>query len=481
MLGHPSRLAIAFLIGCTASVLVGAADLSGKQDMDRAALVAALERLIVTGEPRHTTHDGGERLQLAVDEAIARGDREIERLAIRAASPLTASISPPVSSIHEPPSISFDASTVLRVKRAMPYTARLFASLDGGAFAHVRDLQSGKGTGGRIDVLGLKTPVKPGFHVIKVRAELRFDATESRMDSWIEQRILPPLYYAVYDPADQSSAPIRALVFGPASTPVREFDRQLGAEPFAAWLSGVLSKRQGPGDHRPHWQSQYCHERTSEAGSRQTPTALCSVVYFHSLVDIGQIWFRTAEIRKTGPGVEWAPIAPAKFEGVVLPSRGQVSQQLSALPSLLDPAVETRPSGDISISSSDIVVVPSAPQPGVPADVSVTVRNIGLSDLHKVAVDVTWGSDLKVRGTSRTFVVDVAAQESANLTLQAAFPTVYGYVLAHSMQVSEHSPHERWTPDPTPENACALRIVNERLAPVGYLAELVEASGCRVR
>lgn len=107
-----SPFATALLVGWIVLVLFGAAGHSNSQETDRPALIAALERLMATGEPRHTTHDEGQRLQLAVDEAVARGDHELERLAIRAASPLTASISPPVGSIRELPKISFDASTV---------------------------------------------------------------------------------------------------------------------------------------------------------------------------------------------------------------------------------------------------------------------------------------------------------------------------------------------------------------------------------
>src|SRR5215204_4134370 len=77
------------------------------QASDRGALITALEALIATGEPRHTDHDAGQWLQFAVDEAIARGDREIERLAIRAASPLVAFVTPPVSSTRELLSIGF--------------------------------------------------------------------------------------------------------------------------------------------------------------------------------------------------------------------------------------------------------------------------------------------------------------------------------------------------------------------------------------
>jgi hypothetical protein len=467
----------ALLVGWAVLVPLGDRSNSNTQQIDRSALIAALERLMATGEPHHTTHDDGQLLQLAVDEAIALGDQEIERLAIRAASPLTVSINPPVASVHEPLSITFDATTVLSVKRAVPYTARLFASLDGGAFIQVSEVRSGKRAGGRIETLDLANAGEPGFHVIHLMADLTFGTRGT--PSWSERRTLPPLSYALYDPEKESSANVRALFDGPAFTQALEFDPELGAAPFATWLSAVLSKRRRPGDPPPDWMSQFCHERTIESSSRQTPTAVCSVAYFSWHSGIGQIWFRTAEIRETGHDVEWAPITPAQFEAVVIPGWGVASQQLSTLPSLLDAPPESRPIGDASVSPSDIVVESSDLQPGAPVDILVAVRNVGLGDLHKVAIDVTWGWDLKARGVSRLFVVDVAAGSSSVLKVRAAFPSAYGYVLAHAMLGSEHAPHEWWSPDPTPENACAIRIVNEHLAPAGFATAMSEAIGCQ--
>jgi hypothetical protein len=116
----------------------------------------------------------------------------------------------------------------------------------------------------------------------------------------------------------------------------------------------------------------------------------------------------------------------------------------------------SRPIGDVSISPADIEI--SAPlQPGAPADVAVTVRNAGDGDLHKTIVNVTFGTDLAARGTSRQFVLDIPAHESSVLKLQAAFPAGYGFVMAHALQLSEHSPHDNWVPDPTPENGCAFQ------------------------
>src|SRR5262245_44420958 len=98
------------------------------QDDNRRALVAALELRIATGEHVHMSHDQGEWLQRAVDAAIARGDQEIEHLAVRAASPLSASIDRPVSSSDELSGIGFDAQNALRVRRPVAYTARIEAS-----------------------------------------------------------------------------------------------------------------------------------------------------------------------------------------------------------------------------------------------------------------------------------------------------------------------------------------------------------------
>jgi len=450
------------------------------QNNERQALVAALEALIATGEPRHMTHDQGEELQLAVDAAIARGDREIEGLAARAASPLTASITRPVSSIKELPGIEFNAQNVLRVPRPVLYIAQVSASVDNGEFAVVKAVEPGKSSGAGVNDLSAQA-TRPGLHVVRLKAELKFGMNgQPGAAGWTETRTLAPVYYAIYDSNAESSEPVRRLIYGPASTPVREFDPMLGDEPFAVWLNGVLSARRAAATSTPgpEWLSQYCDERIGEAGSKSAPTAVCSVVYFGLGRDIGQIWFRTADIRATEQGVEWVPVTPALFEGLVIKESAPQSQ-LSKLPLLLDAAPETRPVGDVAIMPDDIVVTPLEPQPGAFADATITVRNIGEGDLHEVNVHVAFGVDPASRGTSRQFVVDIPAQQSTDLKLQVAFPNGYGFVMAFAMQLSEHSPFDNWTPDPTPLNTCAFRIVNSRLTPPKYVESLLhDAGGC---
>lgn len=465
--------ALPFIAACA---IVAAPSTAAAQDNDRRALAAALESMIATGEPRHTTHDEGEWLQLAVDAAIARGDREIEQLAVRAAAPLTASVTRPVGSSESPPELEFSAQNALRVPRPVPYTARITASVDNGEFVVVKDVESGKSAGVGIDVL--RGPARrAGFHVVRMQAELTFGSPPpSGAAGWTEVRKLAPLYYAIYDSSADSSAAIRALVYGPASTAVREFDPLLGDEPFAIWLSDVISTRRKKQESGPDWVSQYCDERIGEAGAKGVPTAVCSVVYFGLGRDIGQIWFRTADIRETDQGLEWIPLSPARFEGLVIMESAQQGR-LSSLPSLLDTMPAARPIGDVSITPDDIVLTPTEPIPGAFADVKVTVRNIGDGDLHKVQVYVTFATDPATRGTTRQFVLDIPAQQSTDVKLQVAFPNGYGFVMAHALQVTEHSPFGTWTPDPTPLNACAFRVVNGRLASKYAESLFAEAAG----
>ena len=380
-----------------------------------------------------------------------------------------ASISRPVSSTDDLPSIAFTAAEAQRDGRPVPYTARLSASVDAGAFTPIGEIQPGKGQGGRVDVVLPAPAARPGFHSVRVRADFGDESS-------IPSMTLPALSYAIYDPLAESTAAVRALVYGPGSAPARDLDPQLGDEPFAAWLGGIVSARRTGRDTGPEWWSDYCQNRTADPTHRPPPAAICSVVAFGTRGEITEIWFRTADIRNADGGVEWVPLAPAQFEGMTL-NRVPETRALSALPALLDIPPELRAAGDISILPGDIVSTPDAPKPGVPVDVKITVRNIGHQDLHKVSVNVAWGVDVSSRPAARQFVLDVPAQATAEVTLQVAFPNGYGFVMAHAMSVGEHSPFGTWTPDPTPEDDCALRVIAAPLAPAAFKDKLLEAAG----
>jgi hypothetical protein len=451
-------------------------------DSPRTRLVQALEALISTESSDHTTHDDGEWLQLAVTDSIRRGDREIERLAVRAAAPLRARITRPVSPTHDLPVLDIDAGNVLSVPRPINYRAQVFGALDSSEFIPVLEARSGVGSGARLEKALGPAAVLPGFHTLRLRARLTFGADQADGDSsWTETRELPPLFYAIYDIAGQPQATpdVRALVYGPAAASARTFDPSLGDEPFAVWLATVLSTRRNGAGPGPEWLSQFCSERTAEAGAAPDRTAICAVVYFQAVSRIGQIWFRTANVQIMEDGARLDPLAAPRFEGFVIGESAPESQRLSALPSVLDTDPALRPIGDVSISPDDIRVVPSNPAAAQPLTVAITARNRGTGDLFKVAIHVALATSPTEKGVSRQFVVDIPANGSAEVTLLSVFPSGYGVIVVQAMQLSEHSPFENWTPDPTPEDACAFRVVNPQLTPPRYIESFGADSGCR--
>jgi hypothetical protein len=475
-----------FAASLVTTLTVMSAGMSGAQTAasQREALAAALETLITAGPAVHATHDAGEWLQLAVDEAISRGDAAIERLAVRAASPLRARITRPVTPTESLTALEINTHRVLKVPRPVGYSAQILVALDGAGFVQVGEARSEKTETWRVDTLLGRATGVPGVHTLRVRARLTFRDPARGGASWTELRDLPGLSYAVYDVTAQPTAgslDVRALVYGPASINSRELDPLLPEEPFAVWLGNVLSTRRTKTDPPPDWMAHYCSERTAEAGTLPVTSAVCSVVYFQVRDFIGQIWFRTADVQPTDAGVRWERTAPPQFEGFVIKDSAPESRRLSLLTELLDTDPALRPVGDVAISPEDIVVTPPDPKAGAPFSVAITVRNQGSGDLFKVAVRVALATHPNDKGSSRQFVVDLAAHSSTEIKFEAALPQGYGVLLAHAMQLTEHSPFENWTPDPTPEDGCAFLIVNPRAAPPRHFESIVDASGCRGR
>ena len=117
------------------SLMLSSASLAWAQETrqsTRARVIAALETLMITGEPRHTSHDEGQWLQAEVNAAIAAGDAEITQLAQRAAIPLIAVAPTPVSSLGFNTPVMMETPAILTLPMAVAYRAHLFASADGG-------------------------------------------------------------------------------------------------------------------------------------------------------------------------------------------------------------------------------------------------------------------------------------------------------------------------------------------------------------
>jgi hypothetical protein len=465
---------------CAVTAAASGARLAAEQgDMSRSQLVRALQALIATGPNGHASHDDLEWLQLAVTDAIRRRDAAIERLATRAASPLRTRIVRPVSGSDSATHIEIDAQKVLTVPRPVRYTARIFASLDGSEFVHIGDVRSESQDHFRVtEALGPAAAV-PGFHTVQVRAQLAFERTRSSAP-WTETRELARLFYAVYDgrPSAASMA-VRSLLEGPGAVSARQFDPALDDVPFNMWLVNTLTDRGGTHDNAgAMWRSQYCSERTGEVGVTPDPTTVCAVLDVQLGGGMGQIWFRTARVVVNDGIAIWQRATPPRFEGFVIRGSAPESVRLSRLPVVLDTEPASRPAGDIYVDPDDILVAPASPKPGQPVRLTIAIRNRGSGDVFKAAVHVVVATSLE-NVAERMFVVDVPAQGVTTTTLQATFPRGYGLVSATAFQQSEHSPFESSTSDPTPEDACAYRIVNPQLTPPGLLQSPSNGGTCR--
>jgi hypothetical protein len=424
---------------------------------------------MITGEPHQTTFDDGQLLQLSIDEAISKGDAEIERLAVRAASPLFAEVSRPLIAVGQPVSVGIGTREVLKVRRPIPFTALIYTSVDGREYQAAGTMTSAKGSS-----VSAKLPevaLAPGYHHIRVRARMTFGDQQSQR--WTEQRQLPDITYAVYDPSTPGAG-LGRLLFSPASFTAAILDERLPDVPFAAWLAGVLERAEA----KPavEWLTHYCIERRRKTVSPPHGGGdLCAVAYFQAKGDIFRAWFRTGSVRFTAAGPVWVVDQPS-FEGIDTSGSGTALTTLSALPALLDTPRESWPIGDLAISATDIIVETNRPDW---AQVTVTVRNNGSVAVHRAQVIVSVGSNPAIRAMpSRVLTVDVPANGAADVKLGARLPGPYGFVVAQVIQISEMSPHDTWTFDPTPMDGCAFRLFNAHLAPAEYVRSIHQSSGC---
>ena len=438
---------------------------------ERAAVVAALERLRVAGEPRHTSHDDGEWLQRQVDAAIARQDREIERLAQRAATPLLARVTSPVSATNNLPTLSIEMQKILEVARPHGYTARISASLDGGQLVSLGAFSQGSGVSiGRLLPDGA---ARPGLHHVRLRAELTFEPASGLEP---ETRDLPEIVYALYDPQARAPFDARMFVENAAVATARRLDGSLPAVPFEPWLTGLVAPHGGSVPPMTQWRTAWCDERLIDGGAPARTRDICAVADFatgHAIGSgTGHAWIRTGHVDFSETEVRWLTVTPA-FEGLIV--HGVELDELSSLPGfLMDPAAW--PVGDLVMTPEEVTV---AAGKGNTLQVEATVKNVGNATLRGVIVHAVLTADGR-DSVKRAVVVDVPRNGTTKVTIDLPLLTRYAVVLVHALQVSEHTAFGMWTPDPTPENAMAFRIVNPRLAPRDYAAWVGQQCGpCR--
>jgi hypothetical protein len=465
------------LILVVSFMLLSAAPLRAQEarpsESTRERVIAALNILMITGEPRHTSHDEGQWLQTEVSAAVARGDAEITRLAQRAAIPLLASARTPVSLLGSNPAVTVEMPAILTLPTPVTYRADLFASLDGGELVPAGTVSSVKGNGS-LDWSLLQSAKKAGLHHIRLRARIIYE----RSTLSAETRELPDIVYAIYDPEAEARFDARFYVASAKGVSARRLDAALPDVPFATWLHDVVAPYSGKKAVEDQWHISYCDELSVEAGLPPRTRDLCTVAYFTLTGGWGEIWLRTGRIELTHGEVRWLAESPV-VEGIRLrlPDCREVSDGLSALPGLLAAGPSSWPSADLSVAPEDIVVTRTA----TTVHIAAVIRNSGNANTRGAQVMVGAVTSAADRGITRSLVVDVPRGGTTEIELSVPFSAPYGAVLVQVMQISEHTPHDSWNPDPTPDDAVAFRIISPQHAPKGFAASLVAQCGpiCR--
>lgn len=455
----------------TLLVLLTSVPVAGQVVTDRSGrerVIAALERLIATGEPRHTSHDDGQWLQSEVDLAFARGDVEIIRLAQRAAAPIVARVTMPASATTSSVPLTFWTRPVLAVRPEIPYRAAIWISVDGDEPVQLGTLTPNLETG--LNPQLPEAATRAGLHHIRVTARVTFPAASGLPP---ETRVLPDIVYARYDPDAATPGDARLFVTMAAAAPARQLDTNLPEVAFSAWLQGEVVRHGGKFDPE-YWRTTYCEERIRESGVPPSGPEICAVIDFMANGAIGRIWIRTGRVEVSDGDVRWLAEPPA-FEGMRL--GGVNFGSLASVPALLSSPRETWPSGDVAVAAEEMSVRAADGK----VRLTAVVRNIGTEPLHGVSLFVNFATGQEQRVTPRMLVIDLGANGSETIETELPMTAPYGVVVIHAMQLGEHTPHESLTPDPTPENSVAFRIVNPRLAPRGYADWLKRQCGppCR--
>ena len=276
-------------------------------------------------------------------------------------------MSKPLIAVGQPVSLGIGSRQILKVPRPVPFEAVIYISVDGHDYAEAGTLTSTKGSS-----VTAKLPegaLAVGAHHVRVRARMTFSGQPSHR--WTEERQLPDVTYAVYDPRSPGSG-AAPLLLAPTAISASALDQNLPDVPTGKWLAGVLGRAEAK--RAVEWMTQYCVERTRKMISR--PAAgddLCAVAYFEAKGDILRAWFRTGSVRFTEAGPVWT-VAQPSFQGIDTSSSGTALTTLSALPALLDTPRESWPTADLAIDATDISV--EMPRPDW-AIITVTVRNNG--------------------------------------------------------------------------------------------------------
>jgi len=361
----------------------------------------------------------------------------------------------------------------LTLPALVAYRANLYASVDGGELVPVGTAASDKRYA-TLDWSLLESAKRTGLHHIRFRAEITYD--RSRLPA--ETRDLQDVVYAIYDPTADTNLDTRYYEMSAKNVSARRLDAALPDVPFATWFRDLVTPyAAGRKNGGQEWRITYCDELSAEPDWVPRRRDLCTVTYFLLEGGWGEIWLRTGRIELTNNEARWLAEGPT-VEGILLQDSigTEVSDGLAALPALLAGPPSSWPSADLSVVPEDIAVTRTA----TTLHIAAVIRNYGNAPSRGAEVVFNAVTSATDRGITRTSVVDVPPGGTTEIEVSMPFSAPYGAVLAQVSQMSEHA-HGRWTPDPTPYDDVAWRVISPERAPKGFAASLLKLCGpiCR--
>lgn len=425
------------------------------QTFTRKAALVSLER-VLAGEVLHTDYGEGYHVQAAVNAAFERGDMKMIRLAQRACRPILTSAFKPVGTVAEPPVVTIESRTVLKLPQTVTYSAEIFYSLNGGPFTSAGTLEAqGEGT---TSLKMPSAPRQPGVHHLRFRARITYGG--GAVDLPREIRRLADVTYAIYDPDRGLRPDIAQFVIGPRMMSAQQLDPNLPDISFIEWVRG-LPRGAGAFAEESLWTSIRCPrgprvlERPSNYGD------ICA----QGNLPFGLVWIRTGRIERSAERARLIALAPEVLAIQVVAEVATEVYSLSEVPEVLATDPRHWPTANVSLALEDIVVKRTGLGSAARLDVSVTIRNDGGVDARDLSVTMLTSNAHELY----LFHVDVPRRSSTTLKWSEPMPWPYGAVLLAVDTVARIGMSAVRRDESTPESVRAFRIVNPSLAPPGYL------------
>ena len=435
---------------------------------DRARLTDALERLLVSGEPRHVDHDEGQDLQEALTAALAAGgDPELPWLATRAALPIVVRVIRPLFAATDQGSLEIRAARVLTLPWPVSYTASVEVRVERDVWRRIARVASTGSATERLDRFLPPAWLAPGLHDIELRARIQY--TYAGMPFGLpheELRPLPSVHYGVWSAAREPEL-IAGFVDRARAVPVARLDAGLPQVPLEHWLMQLPFGEPGV---PPYWHTDWCAFARHPSGEGAAVEDICAVAMFQWRdAVVLDAWIKVGTVRTDAAAARWIEAEPT-FEAAFLRRGARAPIRLPRLATLIDAPQHTWPTPALVVRPSDIAIDSRVPVPNRPTTLRAIVTNTGAADAYGVTIDVLAGSG-EEPALHRRFVRDVQAGQTAAVTAPVRFPERYAWIMVRTMWLTDHA---EWTvtEESAPDDRVAVRIINAAAAPAGFVKRM---------